>query len=55
MGWPRIATYGIASREETTILYVPASSFERLNDLCKDHEILTIEQAWHDLDLISSS
>jgi hypothetical protein len=41
----RIATHGIALHEETTILYLPASSSELLNDLCKDHEILTIEQA----------
>ena len=51
----RIATHCIALREETTILYASASFSELLNDLCKDHEILTIEQVQHDPDLIGSS
>jgi hypothetical protein len=51
----RVATHCIALREETTIPYASASSSELLNDLCKDHEILTIEQAQHDPDLIGSS
>lgn len=41
----RIATHCIALREETTILYASASSSELLHDLCKGHEISTIEQA----------
>jgi hypothetical protein len=40
----RIATDAIALREETMILYASASSSDLLHNLCKDHEILTIEQ-----------
>ena len=41
----RISTHCIAFRKETTIPYASASSSELLNDLCKDREILAIEQA----------
>jgi hypothetical protein len=51
----RIAIHCIGLREETTLPYASASSSELLNDLCKDHEILTIEQAQHDPHLIGSS
>jgi len=50
-----IATQCIILSEETTILYVPASSSELLNDLCKDRGISTIEETQHDQDLIDGS
>lgn len=54
MEFSRLATLCTALHEGTTILFEVASSYEPLNDSCKDRGIVAIEQAEYDSDLIDS-